>query len=111
MLGGFAYGLDALNRLNPICFRYRDDVEGVELDSRSEHFGFAAQEVQAVIPEAVTESIDGYLVLNQDLIHLATFNGVKELDAKVKDQAAEIASLKEELAALKALVTAHLSAQ
>jgi len=111
VLGGVTYGLDALNKINPVCFRYRDDVEGMHLDSKTDNFGFVAQEVQAVIPEAVTESADGYMVLNQDLIHLATFNGVKELDAIVKDQAAEITALKEELAALKALVTAHLRAQ
>jgi hypothetical protein len=44
--------------------------------------GFAAQEVQKVIPEAVQENSNGYLTVNNDPIILAMFNAIKELKAE-----------------------------
>jgi hypothetical protein len=59
--------------------------------------GFIAQEVREVIPDAVTEGKDGYLMLKADPIHWAAINAIRELNAKVAEQRAENAELKHRL--------------
>lgn len=57
---------------------------------RDEHVGFVAQDVQRVIPEAVTENSKGYLLVNNDPILWTMLNAIKE-------QQREIASLRGQL--------------
>jgi hypothetical protein len=45
--------------------------------------GFIAQEVMAVIPDAVSKAANGFYQLNVDPIHWAVVNAVKQLAAKV----------------------------
>ncbi len=57
---------------------------------RDEHVGFVAQDVQRVIPEAVTENNKGYLLVNNDPILWTMLNAIKE-------QQREIATLRAQL--------------
>ena len=77
-------------------FRYRDDLK-LGLTSTQEEVGFIAQEVREVIPDAVTEGKDGYLMLKADPIHWAAINAIQELNAKLEEQRAENAGLKQRL--------------
>lgn len=56
--------------------------------------GIVAQDVQSVLPEAVTESRDGLLGVNSMGLVALLVNAVKELRAEVKSQQAQIELLK-----------------
>ena len=79
-------------RLQPVSFAYRDEAQGVV------HYGLIAEEVQAVYPELVTHTATGEVqtVLYEELIPIL----VNELQR----EHLEVASLRKELAELRALV-------
>ena len=89
-------GLNEVLRLRPVRFRYHDDPK-LGLTSAQEEVGFIAQEVREVIPDAVTEGKDGYLMLMADPIHWAAINAIQELNAKLEEQRAENGGLKQRL--------------
>lgn len=79
--GTYTKGLKEVEALTPIVYSYKkDNALGLQSDSPS--VGFAAQEVQKVIPEAVQENSNGFLTVNNDPIILAMFNAIKELKAE-----------------------------
>ena len=92
----FKPGLNEVLRLRPVRFRYREGIKR-GLTSTHEEVGFIAQEVQPVIPEAVTEEKEGYLTLKADPIHWASVNAIKELNAKLEQEQSENAELKRRL--------------
>ena len=70
------YGLNEILQLNPVSFDWKND------NNKNKQFGFIAQEVQQVMPEAV---IDGeYLGLEKDAIYTALINAIKELKAEIE---------------------------
>ncbi len=77
----FARGLEALENVNPIFYRYRANSP-LRLPSATEHVGLVAQEVQKAIPEAVEMSPSGFLHLNNDPIIWTMLNAIKELKAE-----------------------------
>jgi hypothetical protein len=81
--GRFTPGLDAIKRLNPIRFAYRPD-NALGLADTSPQVGFSAQEVQKVLPEAVTTSTGGYLQLSADPILWTMLNAIKEQQAQIE---------------------------
>ena len=101
--GQFSLGLDVIKQLQPIRFEYRAD-NPLGLASTGEQIGFSAQEVQKILPEAVTTSRNGYLQLNVDPILWTMLNGIKEQDSEleklrnqVREQNALISDLKKAL--------------
>jgi len=82
--GAYEYGLSEINALNPVRFNYKTD-NARELPSDTEEIGFIAQEVQEVIPDAVTEWEDGYLDFNMHSINVALVNAVKELFMNIEE--------------------------
>lgn len=94
-------GLSEVLQLRPVRYRYRDGIKP-NLTSKQEEFGFIAQEVQEVIPDAVVRDEDGYLMLKADPIHWAGINAIKELNQKLEEQRAENAELKRRLDRLEA---------
>jgi len=46
------------------------------------HIGFSAHDVQEVIPEAVEEDENGYLIVDNDPILWTMLNAIKELKAQ-----------------------------
>jgi predicted nuclease with TOPRIM domain len=122
--GKFDRGLASVRELEPIFFQYNED-NPLGIAHEEEQIGFVAQEVQKVIPEAVTLMDSGYLQLNADPILWTMLNSIKELDllfgeetnkniemfermagleAQVQENTREIASLREENEELKARV-------
>lgn len=73
-------GLDTVNKLKPVSYKW---AEGADT---SRHIGFIAQDVDRVIPEAVTrqEWGGGMLTLDDRAILAALVNAVQELSKKVK---------------------------
>lgn len=77
---------DIAKEIKPVRFRFKEDDE-------KEHFGFIAQDVQKVLPDAVSEDENGYLSLSyQELI--------APLYALVQSQQKQIENLEARLKAL-----------
>jgi hypothetical protein len=72
-------------QLHPIRYRYKPD-NALCIRDADEHIGVVAQEVQRVIPEAVTENGKGYLLVNNDRIIWAIVNAIKEQQREIAQQ-------------------------
>jgi hypothetical protein len=83
--GSYSSGLSQILRLNPIRYRYKAD-NPMGIHDYEEHVGVVAQEVQKVIPEAVTENSRGYLLVNNDPIIWAMLNAIKEQQRQITQQ-------------------------
>ncbi len=91
--GQYTSGLSAVMRLQPLRYQYKpDNVLG--LKSEGEHIGFGAQALQKVIPEAVTKSASGYLMVNNDPILWTMLNAIKEQQKEIAELKSEISKLK-----------------
>jgi Chaperone of endosialidase len=101
--GSFNTGLSQVLKIQPVRYRYKAD-NAMGLHDTDEHIGVVAQEVQKVIPEAVTENSKGYLMVNNDPIIWTMLNAIKEQQREIKQQqsllraqAATMQSLKAEV--------------
>jgi len=101
--GSFNTGLSQVLKIHPVRYRYKAD-NALGLHDTDEHIGVVAQEVQKVIPEAVTENSKGYLMVNNDPIIWTMLNAIKEQQREIKQQqsllraqAAAMQSLKAEV--------------
>jgi hypothetical protein len=81
--GNYEWGLTELAHITPVRFSYKKANE-LGLPSRQELVGLVAQEVEDVIPEAVSEDDRGYLRLNADPVLWAMLNAIKELKTEVE---------------------------
>jgi hypothetical protein len=96
----FTRGLQALEGLNTIYFKYKKD-NPLDLPSSKRFVGIKAQDVLKVIPEAVSKDAQGYLHVNNDSIIWTAVNAIKELYSKWTLHDQELARLKRENAQLK----------
>jgi len=87
--GNFNSGLSQVLKIHPVRYRYKPD-NALGIHDSDEHVGVVAQDVQRVIPEAVTQNSKGYLLVNNDPIIWSMLNAIKE-------QQREIRALKSEL--------------
>ena len=76
--GSYERGLSEVSHLNPVTYKYTSDND-MNLPADKEYVGLVAQDVQGVIPEAVEENSNGYLMVNNDPIIWAMLNAIKEL--------------------------------
>jgi hypothetical protein len=90
--GNFTSGLSAVMQLQPLRYEYRrDNVLG--LKSEGEHIGFGAQALQKIIPEAVTRTESGYLMVNNDPVIWTMLNAIKEQQKEIEQLKAQIRQL------------------
>ena len=89
----FTTGLSAVMKLQPVRYEYKSD-NALGLANEGEHIGFAAQDVQKVIPEAVTANSKGYLMLNSDPIIWTMLNAIKEQQKEITELKAQIRQLR-----------------
>jgi hypothetical protein len=87
--GNFTSGLEQILKLKPVRHRYKDD-NALGIHDPQEHVGLVAQEVQRVIPEAVTENGKGYLLVNNDPILWSMLNAIKEQQGQIRKQQEQI---------------------
>ncbi|MFN7451455.1 MAG: tail fiber domain-containing protein, partial [Alphaproteobacteria bacterium] len=78
--------------LNPVSFKWN---EGNRAD-----IGLIAQEVEKVLPQAVSKTGKGFLRVTYDKLILPVIAAVKELAAKVEKLAADFAALADRQSAL-----------
>jgi hypothetical protein len=83
--GGFTDGLSQVMKIRPVHYRYKPD-NAMGIRDTDEHIGVVAQDVQKVIPEAVTENSKGYLLVNNDPIIWTMLNAIKEQQQEIKQQ-------------------------
>ena len=76
-------GLEAILKLTPVRYRYKEQ-NGMGIKDDQEHIGFVAQEVEKVIPEAVSRNSRGYLLLNNDPILWTMLNAIKQQQAEIE---------------------------
>jgi hypothetical protein len=75
--GNYTKGLKDILKLNSIMYHYKNgNVRNLPTDEQG--YGFLAQEVQKVFPEAVKTGSDGYLSLDIHPILVSYINGFKE---------------------------------
>jgi len=117
----YELGLEEITKIDPVKYRYKED-NALGLPSDGEHVGLIAQEVQEVIPEAVQQNKQGYLMVNESPINYAMLNAIKELSAEVKqlkkrieeletNKKAEIEPLKDQLISLQEVVKTLIARQ
>ena len=91
--GPFTSGLNAVMRLQPIRYEYKpQNALGIRMIGQ--HIGFSAQNVQQVIPEAVSQTEGGYLTVNNDPIIWAMLNAIKEQQAEIEKLKTEVRRLR-----------------
>jgi hypothetical protein len=90
--GNFTSGLKAVMQLQPLRYEYKTD-NALGLKSEGEHVGFGAQAVQKIIPEAVTQTGSGYLMVNNDPILWTMLNAIKEQQKEIEQLKAQIQKL------------------
>lgn len=91
--GPFRSGLNAVMRLQPLRYQYKPD-NAVGITDNAEHIGLAAQDVQKVIPEAVTANSNGYLMINNDPIIWTMLNAIKEQQQQIQELKREVRRLR-----------------
>lgn len=105
--GEYNRGLDEILQLDPVEFRYKED-NALDLPSDEDYVGFVAQDVQKVIPEAISQGEKGYLFLDMHPLNVAVINAIKELatmvDTEVADLRSELAQQQREIDELKDIV-------
>ena len=98
--GSFSDGLNQVMQLRPIRYRYKP-VNAMGIRDADEHIGVVAQEVQRVIPEAVTQNAKGYLLVNNDPVIWSMVNAIQQQQREIEAQQKLI---REQSRAMKSLV-------
>ncbi len=91
--GRFNSGLKAVMQLQPLRYEYKPD-NALGLKAPGEHIGFGAQAVQKIIPEAVTKTEQGYLLVNGDPILWTMLNAIKEQQLQIEQLKTEVRRLR-----------------
>ncbi len=113
----FTSGLDKVLAIEAKTFNYKK-VKGTQTEFypdfliQKKQYGVIAQQLQAVCPEMVTVSEDGYLTVDLSNLSLLLVNAVKELNAKdiaqqkvIDSQKTEITNLKKSLISVEERLT------
>lgn len=91
--GKFTPGLSAVMRLQPLRYQYKPG-NALSFDSKKEYVGFGAQELQKVLPEAVSTNENGYLQVSSDPILWTMLNAIKEQQKQIEQLKGEIRKLR-----------------
>lgn len=91
--GKFNSGLKAVMQLQPIRYQYKQD-NALGLQSVTVNVGFGAQSLQKVVPEAVTENSNGYLMVNNDPILWTMLNAIKEQQKEIEQLKGQVRQLR-----------------
>jgi len=73
--------LDKVNRISGITFNWNENAEGKDLTRREA--GVLAQQIQAILPEVVTERENGTLAVRYELLVPLLIEAIKELSTEV----------------------------
>jgi chaperonin cofactor prefoldin len=93
--GNYTRGLSDVLKLNTVKYHYTKG-NARNLPTEEQGFGFVAQELQQVYPEAVKQNEDGYLSVDFHPVLVSYINAIKELNSKSEHQATELDLLKKQ---------------
>ena len=91
--GPFNTGLKAVMQLQPIRYEYKSN-NALGIKSEGEHVGFGAQSLKQIIPEAVSSTDNGYLMVNSDPIIWSMLNAIKEQQKEIEQLKTEVRRLR-----------------
>ncbi|HUG49877.1 MAG TPA: tail fiber domain-containing protein [Terrimesophilobacter sp.] len=78
------YGLGEVRQIRPIVYRRRYDAKDATTVREGRKLGFSAQNLRAVIPEAVTtDPATGYYMVSYETVVPALVTAIQQLDARV----------------------------
>lgn len=88
--------VDKVLKLRGFTYNFNEIGEGLGFDTSIRHAGVSAQEVQAVLPEAVcpAPANDEYLTVKYDKLVPLLIESIKELNSKIDELTSEIDELK-----------------
>jgi hypothetical protein len=86
-------GLDLINRLDPVVYKYRQNVSPLLLPS-GKQLGFLAQDLEYVLPEAVEEDAAGFKRVDYISVIPALVAAVKEQQQQIEALEAELATMR-----------------
>ena len=88
--------VDKVLQLRGFTYNFNEIGEGLGFDTSLRHAGVSAQEVQAVLPEAVcpAPASDEYLTVKYDKLVPLLIESIKELNSKIDELTSEIDELK-----------------
>lgn len=92
------YSLKDLRKINIYEYNFKEDKE------KSPRIGVIAQELQKIIPQAVTNINDGYLAISAEWINYTLINSIKELASQIDVIQKEFTSYVKEFVTLVARV-------
>ncbi|MFA4835380.1 MAG: tail fiber domain-containing protein [Dehalococcoidia bacterium] len=92
VMGDYKLGLTQIMALTPVRYQYKQD-NPLKLAVGEEYIGLIAQDVQKVIPQAITTGSQGFLSLNADPIIWAMLNAIKEQQKEIEEKAKKIEAL------------------
>ena len=84
VIGDYTSGLAKLKQLRPVRYTLKPD-NPFGASATEEHIGFVAQDVQPVLPEAISMGADGYLRFTGDAVLWTHLNATKELAIQVEE--------------------------
>ncbi|MPN07705.1 hypothetical protein SDC9_154976 [bioreactor metagenome] len=96
--------------LHGLSFSFRTEEHPDRRLPEGRQLGFIAQEVQALLPEAVTQTRDGYYTLNYDAVTPVLVEAIKAQQHQLEEKGRHIAELEARLAKLEEAVK-NLSAK
>ena len=85
---GSARGVEGINELNPVSYNWKEDGRADE--------GLIAQEVQEIVPNAVSQNSDDYYQMDYSKLVVHLVKGMKEQQAQIEALQSEINLLKGE---------------
>lgn len=95
--GDFGKGLDAIKKLKVVTYKRKQGYG----DSSEERVGIIAQQVEKVIPEAIStgknpkyKDVEDFKTVNESALLYTAINAIKELNAKVEKLEKELKELK-----------------
>lgn len=97
LLGEVPHGLDFVNQINPIMFKFRENrEENIAAEGEPLRYGFSAQEIldlEGETPVIVDSSDPDYLKMGSGYIVPILVNAIKELSAQVNELKAKVSDL------------------
>jgi len=86
--------LEKIQAIRAVTYNFKEHTAIPNLDPTPRHIGVLAQDVEKVLPEAVTAGPDGYLGVNYDALVPVLVEAMKEQQKQIKALQAEVAGLK-----------------
>lgn len=88
----FNSGLNTIKGLTAYHFTYKDDK------TNQDRVGIMAQDLQKVLPSAVSKDEKGYLSIKQEQVTYTMLNAIKELDKMLQDVIVQVQTITKQIA-------------